>query len=34
MPAPDTFPRLPSSTRRQRGERPAIREKDLGIWQT
>jgi long-chain acyl-CoA synthetase len=34
MPAPDTFPRLLLAHARQRGDRPAIREKDLGIWQT
>ena len=30
----DTFPRLLLHHARVRGERPAIREKDLGIWQT
>jgi long-chain acyl-CoA synthetase len=30
----DTFPKLLLQHARQRGERPAIREKDLGIWQT
>ena len=30
----DTFPRLLMHHARVRGERPAIREKDLGIWQT
>jgi long-chain acyl-CoA synthetase len=34
MPAPDTFPRLLIEHARQRGDHPAIREKDLGIWQT
>ncbi len=34
MPAPDTFPRLLLEHARERGDRPAIREKDLGIWQT
>jgi long-chain acyl-CoA synthetase len=34
MPAPDTFPRLLIAHARERGDRPAIREKDLGIWQT
>jgi len=34
MPGADTFPRLLIEHARQRGERPAIREKDLGIWQT
>jgi len=34
MPAPDTFPRLLLEHARLRGDRPAIREKDLGIWQT
>jgi len=33
MPA-DTFPRLLIEHARQRGDRPSIREKDLGIWQT
>jgi long-chain acyl-CoA synthetase len=31
---PDTFPKLLVQHARVRGERPAIREKDLGIWQT
>jgi long-chain acyl-CoA synthetase len=30
----DTFPRLLLHNARVRGSRPAIREKDLGIWQT
>src|SRR5712692_11163651 len=30
----DTFPRLLLENARVRGGRPAIREKDLGIWQT
>ncbi len=30
----DTFPRLLMHHARVRGDRPAIREKDLGIWQT
>src|SRR5258706_36491 len=30
----DTFPKLLVHHARVRGERPAIREKDLGIWQT
>jgi long-chain acyl-CoA synthetase len=34
MPAPDTFPRLLIEHAQTRGDRPAIREKDLGIWQT
>ena len=34
MSAPDTFPRLLIAHARQRGDHPAIREKDLGIWQT
>ena len=34
MPAPDTFPRLLLEHARERGDHPAIREKDLGIWQT
>jgi long-chain acyl-CoA synthetase len=33
-PAADTFPALLLSHARLRGDRPAIREKDLGIWQT
>ncbi len=31
---PDTFPRLLLQHAQLRGERPAVREKDLGIWQT
>jgi long-chain acyl-CoA synthetase len=31
---PDTFPRLLLHHAQVRGERPAVREKDLGIWQT
>jgi long-chain acyl-CoA synthetase len=31
---PDTFPRLLIDHAKGRGDRPAIREKDLGIWQT
>src|SRR4051812_6509456 len=30
----DTFPKLLLHHAKLRGERPAIREKDLGIWQT
>jgi long-chain acyl-CoA synthetase len=30
----DTFPKLLRQNARTRGERPAIREKDYGIWQT
>ena len=30
----DTFPRLLLHNARVRGDRPAIREKDLGIWQS
>ena len=30
----DTFPKLLMHHARVRPERPAIREKDLGIWQT
>ncbi|HEX8987965.1 MAG TPA: AMP-binding protein [Rhodocyclaceae bacterium] len=30
----DTFPRLLMHHARVRGDRPAVREKDLGIWQT
>jgi long-chain acyl-CoA synthetase len=30
----DTFPKLLEHNARVRGQRPAIREKDLGIWQT
>ena len=33
-PAEDTFPKLLLRNARIRGDRPAIREKDLGIWQT
>ncbi len=33
-PGLDTFPRLLLHNARVRGDRPAIREKDLGIWQT
>jgi long-chain acyl-CoA synthetase len=32
--APDTFPRLLLENARVRGGRPAIREKDLGVWQS
>lgn len=31
---PDTFPKLLQAHAAQRGKRPAMREKDLGIWQT
>jgi long-chain acyl-CoA synthetase len=31
--APDTFPKLLAHHARARGDRPSIREKDLGIWQ-
>jgi long-chain acyl-CoA synthetase len=31
---PDTFPKLLLENARVRGERPAIREKDLGVWQS
>ena len=31
---PDTFPKLLLQHARELGDRPAIREKDLGIWQT
>src|SRR5438045_2845702 len=31
--APDTFPKLLLMHARERGDLPAIREKDLGIWQ-
>ena len=31
---PDTFPKLLLMHARERGDAPAIREKDLGIWQT
>jgi long-chain acyl-CoA synthetase len=34
MSVPDTFPRLLIDHARGRGDRPSIREKDLGIWQT
>ena len=30
----DTFPALLLAHARERGDRPALREKDLGIWQT
>ena len=30
----DTFPKLLFEHARQRGDRPAIREKDYGIWQS
>src|SRR5271170_4967375 len=30
----DTFPKLLLDNARRRGQRPAIREKDLGIWQS
>jgi long-chain acyl-CoA synthetase len=33
-PGADTFPKLLMHNARIRGERPAIREKDYGIWQT
>lgn len=33
-PGEDTFPKLLLRNARIRGDRPAIREKDLGIWQT
>ena len=32
--AADTFPKLLAAHARERGESPAIREKDLGIWQS
>src|SRR5713226_201597 len=32
--APDTFPRLLLHNARVRPDRPAMREKDMGIWQT
>jgi long-chain acyl-CoA synthetase len=32
--APDTFPKLLLENARVRGKRPAIREKDLGVWQS
>src|SRR5258706_397875 len=31
---PDTFPRLLLANAERLGDRPAVREKDLGIWQT
>src|SRR5258708_32425183 len=31
---PDTFPKLLLLHARERGDRPAIREKTLGIWQS
>ncbi len=31
---PDTFPKLLLKNVKERGERPAMREKDLGIWQS
>ena len=31
---PETFPKLLVQHARERGASPAIREKDLGIWQT
>ncbi len=31
---PDTFPKLLADNARTRGDRPAYREKDLGIWNT
>ena len=31
--AADTFPKLLAAHARERGDRPALREKDLGIWQ-
>jgi long-chain acyl-CoA synthetase len=31
---PDTFPKLLLEQARARGSKPAIREKDLGVWQT
>ena len=31
---PDTFPKLLLHHAEVRGDRPAIREKDLGIWQS
>jgi long-chain acyl-CoA synthetase len=34
VPEPTTLPRLVLKNARDLGERPAIREKDLGIWQT
>ncbi len=32
--ASDTFPKLLEKHARERGDRPAVREKDFGIWQT
>ena len=32
--SPDTFPRLLLANAARIGARPAMREKDLGIWQT
>lgn len=32
--APDTFPKLLLDNAARRGDRPAMREKDLGIWQS
>ena len=34
MTVADTFPKLLLQNAAKRGQRPAIREKDLGIWQT
>ncbi len=34
MTVPDTFPRLLAENVRARGDKPAYREKDLGIWNT
>ena len=31
---PETFPRLLAENVRTRGDQPAYREKDLGIWNT
>ena len=31
---PDTFPKLLLKNAAERGDRPATREKDYGIWQT
>ena len=33
-PAADTFPKLLARNARIRGQRPAMREKDFGSWQT
>src|SRR5271169_1848946 len=33
-PALDTFPKLLLDNAQRRGQRPAIREKDYGIWQS